>query len=95
MVRCEVGVRPLGGERGFGVLRRPEGFPERADAVLAQRPWIVPIPGTTKRHRLEENVGAASIMLSSDVLREIERLASQVTVKGDRDPEHMQRMANR
>ena len=61
--------------------------------ILAQKPWIVPIPGTTKLHRLEENIGAASIVLTPQDLAEIADAASQV--KGDRYPEHMERMANR
>ena len=63
--------------------------------LLAQKPWIVPIPGTTKLHRLEENIGAASIELSSDELREIDTAASQVTVHGDRYPEHLAKMSGR
>jgi aryl-alcohol dehydrogenase-like predicted oxidoreductase len=54
--------------------------------LLAQKPWIVPIPGTTKLHRLEENIAAASIGLSRDELRHIEDAASQITVEGDRYP---------
>ncbi len=60
--------------------------------VLAKRPWIVPIPGTTKLHRLEENIGAISIELTPDDLREIEGAASQVKVHGDRYPERLQKM---
>jgi aryl-alcohol dehydrogenase-like predicted oxidoreductase len=52
--------------------------------LLAQKPWIVPIPGTRKMHRLEENLGGAAIELTSDDLREIERVASQITVQGAR-----------
>jgi aryl-alcohol dehydrogenase-like predicted oxidoreductase len=52
--------------------------------LLAQKPWIVPIPGTTKMHRLEENLGSAAIEVTSDDLREIERVASQITVQGAR-----------
>lgn len=63
--------------------------------LLAKRPWIVPIPGTTKLHRLEENVGAADVKLSSDELREIEEASSRVTVQGARYPEHLQRMVGR
>jgi aryl-alcohol dehydrogenase-like predicted oxidoreductase len=63
--------------------------------LLARKPWIVPIPGTTKRHRLEENVGAASVELSPDDLREIDEASSKVTVLGDRYPEQMQRLVNR
>lgn len=63
--------------------------------LLAQRPWIVPIPGTTKLHRLEENLGAAAIDLSADDLREIDRATSEVIVHGDRYPEHLQRLIDR
>jgi aryl-alcohol dehydrogenase-like predicted oxidoreductase len=63
--------------------------------LLAQKPWIVPIPGTTKRHRLEENLGAAAIQLSADDLREIDRAASQIDVHGARYPEHLQKMVGR
>ena len=56
--------------------------------LLAQKPWIVPIPGTTKLNRLEENLGAAAIELASDDLREIEDAASKITVQGARYPEH-------
>ena len=57
--------------------------------LLAQRPWIVPIPGTTKLHRLEENIRAASVQLSANDRTEIERTASAITVKGDRYPEQL------
>jgi aryl-alcohol dehydrogenase-like predicted oxidoreductase len=63
--------------------------------LLAQKPWIVPIPGTTKRHRLEENLGAAVIQLSADDLREIDRAASQIEVHGARYPEHLQKLVGR
>jgi aryl-alcohol dehydrogenase-like predicted oxidoreductase len=60
--------------------------------LLAQKPWIVPIPGTTKLHRLEENLGAASVELTADELREIEAAASQIAVQGARYPEHLEQM---
>jgi len=60
--------------------------------LLAQKPWIVPIPGTTKPHRLEENIGAVSIELTSDDLREIEGAASQIEVQGARYPERLEAM---
>jgi aryl-alcohol dehydrogenase-like predicted oxidoreductase len=63
--------------------------------LLAQQPWIVPIPGTTKRHRLEENLGAAAIQLSADGLREIDRAASRIEVHGARYPEHLQKLVGR
>jgi aryl-alcohol dehydrogenase-like predicted oxidoreductase len=63
--------------------------------LLAQKPWIVPIPGTTKSHRLEENIGAASIELTSHDLREIENAASKITVQGARYPEKLEQMTGR
>ncbi len=60
--------------------------------LLAQKPWIVPIPGTRKLSRLEENIGAVAVNLSSDDLREIESAASKITVQGARYPEHLERM---
>jgi len=60
--------------------------------LLAQKPWIVPIPGTTKLHRLEENIGAASIELTRDDLRDIEAAASKIKVEGDRYPEALEKM---
>ena len=63
--------------------------------LLAQKPWIAPIPGTTKRHRLEENLGASRIQLSADDLREIDRAASQIEVQGARYPEHLLQMVGR
>jgi len=63
--------------------------------LLAQKPWIVPIPGTTKLARLAENLGAAELVLSSDDLSEIERAASKITVQGARYPEQLERMTGR
>jgi aryl-alcohol dehydrogenase-like predicted oxidoreductase len=60
--------------------------------LLAQKPWIVPIPGTTKLSRLDENIGSLKIKLTSDDLREIDSAASKITVEGERYPEHLQRM---
>jgi len=59
--------------------------------LLAQKPWIAPIPGTTKLARLEENIGAAAIKLSPDDLREIESAASHITIQGARYPEHLEK----
>ena len=59
--------------------------------LLAQKPWIVPIPGTTKLDRLEENIGAAAVELTSADLREIDSAASRITVQGARYPEHLER----
>ena len=63
--------------------------------LLAQRPWIVPIPGTTKLHRLEENICATAVELTLDDLRQIESAASKITVQGARYPEHIEAMSNR
>ena len=63
--------------------------------LLAQKPWIVPIPGTTKLHRLEENLGAASVELSADDLREIANAAAKIEVQGARYPDHLQRLVGR
>jgi len=63
--------------------------------LLAQKPWIVPIPGTTKLHRLEENIGAAAVELTPDDLRDIEGVLSNVTVQGARYPAHLQQRVDR
>ena len=63
--------------------------------LLAQKPWIVPIPGTTKLHRLEENLGAVDLELTPDDLREIESAAAEITVQGARYPEHLQKLVGR
>jgi aryl-alcohol dehydrogenase-like predicted oxidoreductase len=60
--------------------------------LLAQKPWIVPIPGTTKLHRLEENIGALAVQLSPDDLRDIDAAASQIKVEGARYPERLEKM---
>jgi aryl-alcohol dehydrogenase-like predicted oxidoreductase len=62
--------------------------------LLAQRPWIVPIPGTRRLERLEENLGAAEVELTADDLREIDDAAAKIDVRGDRYPEHMERLTN-
>ena len=63
--------------------------------LLAQKPWIVPIPGTTKQHRLEENLGGAALELTPDDLRAIEGVLAKVTVEGARYPEHLQKRVDR
>ena len=63
--------------------------------LLAQKPWIVPIPGTTKLHRLDENIGSAALELTADDLREIESAASRITVHGDRYPENLEKLTGR
>jgi aryl-alcohol dehydrogenase-like predicted oxidoreductase len=63
--------------------------------LLAQKPWIVPIPGTTKLHRLEENLGAAAVELTGEDLRELEAAAAKIPVKGARYPEELQKLVGR
>lgn len=63
--------------------------------LLAQKPWIVPTPGTTKLHRLEENIGATAVELTPEDLREIEAAASRIEIQGARYPEQIERMSNR
>ncbi len=63
--------------------------------LLAQKPWIVPIPGTRKLERLEENIGAAAVELTADDLREIDRAASKITVQGARYPDRLEQMTGR
>jgi aryl-alcohol dehydrogenase-like predicted oxidoreductase len=63
--------------------------------ILAQKPWMVPIPGTTKLHRLEENLGAASIELTEEDLREIDESSARIPVEGNRYPEHLEAMTGR
>jgi aryl-alcohol dehydrogenase-like predicted oxidoreductase len=63
--------------------------------VLAQKPWIVPIPGTTKLHRLDENIGALAVELTPDDLREIDNAASKISVQGERYPEKLMKMVGR
>ena len=63
--------------------------------LLAQKPWIVPIPGTTKLSRLEENLGAASVELTPEDLSGIDVAAAKVPVEGDRYPEHLEKMTGR
>lgn len=63
--------------------------------LLAQKPWIAPIPGTTKLHRLEENIAAANVILTADDLQEIDKAALQIEVHGNRYPDHLQKMTGR
>ena len=63
--------------------------------LLAQKPWIVPIPGTTKLHRLEENIGSLDIEFTAEELREIDDASSQIKVEGERYPEHLQKLVGR
>src|SRR5260370_34321136 len=68
-----------------------EGLSLSVATEVAQKPWIVPIPGTTKLNRLEENIGAVEIELTADDLREFDRAASQIDVQGARYPEELER----
>lgn len=63
--------------------------------ILSQKPWMVPIPGTTKLHRLEENIGAANVQLTPDDLRQIDSATSKIPVQGARYPENLQKLVNR
>ena len=63
--------------------------------VLAQRPWMVPIPGTTKAHRIEENLGAANVELTADDLRRLDDVTSKINIQGARYPENLQKMVGR
>ena len=63
--------------------------------LLAQKPWIVPIPGTTKLERLEENIGAVAMELTPDDLRELDAATAKITVQGARYPEELERMTYR
>jgi aryl-alcohol dehydrogenase-like predicted oxidoreductase len=80
-----------------GIARRKNATPARIALawLLAQNPWIVPIPGTTKLHRLEENIGAAAIALTPDDLRDIDAAASEITVQGARYPEKLELLTGR
>jgi len=77
--------------------RRKEATPAQIALawLLARKPWIVPIPGTTKRERLQENLGAASVELTAEDLREIDAAASQIEVHGARYPERLQKLVGR
>jgi aryl-alcohol dehydrogenase-like predicted oxidoreductase len=77
-----------------GIAARKKATPAQIALawLLARKPWIVPIPGTRKLERLEENIGAAAVDLTADDLREIDSAASKITVQGDRYPEHLERM---
>jgi aryl-alcohol dehydrogenase-like predicted oxidoreductase len=87
---------------GLGCMGMSFGYGPAADkqemiALIrtAQKPWIVPIPGTTKLHRLKENIGAAAIELTPDDLREIQSAFSKVAVQGDRYPERLEQLTGR
>lgn len=77
-----------------GIAKRKHATPAQIAIawLLSQKPWIVPIPGTTKLPRLEENIGAAAVELSADDLREMNSAAANIAVKGDRYPERLEKM---
>jgi aryl-alcohol dehydrogenase-like predicted oxidoreductase len=77
-----------------GIAKRKKATPAQIALawLLAQKPWIVPIPGTTKLNRLEENIGAVTVELTSDDLREIDTAASKIKVEGARYPERLEKM---
>jgi aryl-alcohol dehydrogenase-like predicted oxidoreductase len=82
----------------LGVIAKPKNATPAQIALawlLAQKPWIVPIPGTTKLHRMEENIGAAAIELSADDLREINCAAAKIEVQGARYPENLEKLTGR
>jgi aryl-alcohol dehydrogenase-like predicted oxidoreductase len=80
-----------------GIAERKKATPAQIALawLLAQNPWIVPIPGTTKLERVEENIGAAAIELTPDDLREIDSATSRISVQGARYPEELERMTYR
>jgi len=81
--------------KGFAANKRATPAQIALAWLLARKPWIAPIPGTTKRDRLEENVGAADIQLTPDDSKEIDRAASQIEVHGARYPEHLMKLVGR
>ena len=96
--RNSAGVRPYSTEQVAGlVAAKKKATPAQVALawLLAQKPWIVPIPGTTKVHRLDENVGGAAVELSTDDLREINAAAGAITVQGERYSEAAQKMIDR
>ena len=84
-------------DRLAGIAGRKRATPAQIALawLLARKPWIVPIPGTTKRPRLDENIGAVALELTEDDLREVEAASAQVAVQGDRYPEALERMTGR
>ena len=82
--------------RSFFAARRQATSAQVALAwLLAQKPWIVPIPGTTRLSRIEENIGATTVELTAGDLREIDEAASHFTVHGARSPEHLEQLTGR
>jgi len=81
--------------RGIGERKKATPAQIALAWLLAQKPWIVPIPGTTKRTRLEENIGAIDVKLTADDLRDINNAASKITVEGARYPDHLEQLTGR
>jgi aryl-alcohol dehydrogenase-like predicted oxidoreductase len=81
--------------KGFAARRQATPAQVALAWLLAQKPWIVPIPATTKLHRLEENLGAASLKLSVQDLREIDNATATIAIQGPRYPDHLQKMVDR
>ena len=81
--------------RRVGPTGKAFGLDMTNEMLMAQKPWIVPIPGTTKLNRLEENIGAAEIVLTPDDLRQIQDAVAGVAVQGARYPEHLQALVGR
>jgi len=80
---------------GLGCMGMSDPCSDRARLAACPKPWIVPIPGTTKLHRLDENIGGAAVELTSDDLGEIESASSKIKVEGARYPEAIERMTGR
>jgi aryl-alcohol dehydrogenase-like predicted oxidoreductase len=93
--RPEEEVLPALEELGIGERKKATPAQIALAWLLAQKPWIVPIPGTRKLERLDENIGAASVELTAEDLREIDRAASEITVQGARYPERLEQMTGR
>jgi aryl-alcohol dehydrogenase-like predicted oxidoreductase len=80
-----------------GIAKRKQATPAQIALawILAQKPWMVPIPGTTKLERLVENIGAVDLQLTQDDLKEIDNAAAKINIAGARYPEQMESMTNR
>ena len=94
---AELGVRTQAGSLLGRIAQEKNATPAQIALawLLAQKPWMVPIPGTRKVHRLDENINAVAVELTPDDLREIGNAASKLTIEGARYPEHLERMTNR
>jgi aryl-alcohol dehydrogenase-like predicted oxidoreductase len=79
------------------IAERKQGTPAQVALawLLTQKPWIVPIPGTTKLHRLQENIGAVNVQLTPDDLRQIASALSQIEIQGERYPAQLQQLVGR